>query len=120
LFGATEAENGYNVYYFSPAAAKLAAVSSLATLASIGSLDDELQSFPTGDAEELVERRECADQLHRLKMRRRSDSVNRERWDTIQVIVSVSLTPTGNLRDVSRRLRPLREGIGADLAHPIL
>jgi len=25
LFGATEAENGYNVYYFSPAAAKLAA-----------------------------------------------------------------------------------------------
>jgi hypothetical protein len=33
---------------------------------------------------------------------------------TIQVTVSVSLTPTVNLRDVSRRLRPLRERIGAD------
>jgi hypothetical protein len=39
---------------------------------------------------------------------------------TIQVIVLVSLTPTGNLQDVSRRLRPLRERIEADLAPPIL
>jgi hypothetical protein len=39
---------------------------------------------------------------------------------TIQVIVSVSLTLTGNLRDATRRLRPLRERIWVDLAPTIL